>query len=162
MAPIKVNFSSSYFLSARDHALADHQIKFVVFHRRIKLFFNRRIETMNLVDEKHVALLQVGQLADQVAGNLDRRGRRSNASTAPISLRDDVCERGFAKSGRAGEQNVIERFLAIQRCFHIDAKVFLHLPLADVVRELGWDEQSIPTCCSSAGSAFRMLTTSAR
>jgi len=47
-------------LSACHNALANHQIKLVVLHRWVELFFNCRIESMYLVDEEHITLLQVG------------------------------------------------------------------------------------------------------
>ena len=61
----------TYLLCAGDYSLADHQIKLVILHGRIELFFNRWIEAMYLIDEQDVAFLKVRQLSDQVARNLD-------------------------------------------------------------------------------------------
>jgi hypothetical protein len=42
--------------------LADHEIELIILHRRIEDFLDRRIETMNFVDEEHVAFLEPGKL----------------------------------------------------------------------------------------------------
>jgi hypothetical protein len=48
-------------------------------------------------------------------------------------VRDDICQRGLPKSGRPGEQHVVESFSAVEGRFHIDPQVLFHLPLADIV-----------------------------
>jgi len=47
----KREFREIDFNRACGRPLANDQIKLEIFHRRIENFFNRRIETMNLVDE---------------------------------------------------------------------------------------------------------------
>ncbi len=73
VAPIKRKLRQLEFDRTRRGALADQQIQLVVLHRRVKFFFERRKQAMNLVDEEHVAFLQVGQQGGDVAGFFDRR-----------------------------------------------------------------------------------------
>ena len=51
---------------ARRRALADHQVELVVLHRRIEDLLHRRLQPVDLVDEQHVARLQVGQNGGKV------------------------------------------------------------------------------------------------
>src|ERR671938_715442 len=52
---------------ARRSALADHDVKLVVLHRRIQDLFNLRLEAMNLVNKEHFAFLQICQERRQIA-----------------------------------------------------------------------------------------------
>ena len=66
------------FDRTRSGALPDQQVKLVVLHRGIKLFFQCGQQAMNLIDEQHVAFLEVCQQGSDVAGFLDRwTGSRS-------------------------------------------------------------------------------------
>ena len=58
---------------ARRRPLADHDVELIVLHRRIEHFLHHRRQTMDLVDEQHVARLQVGEQGRQVAGPLEHR-----------------------------------------------------------------------------------------
>src|SRR2546423_9831586 len=58
---------------ARTRALPDQKIETEVFHRRIKFFFERGEQAMNLVDEEHVAFLQIRQQRRNIASLLNRR-----------------------------------------------------------------------------------------
>ena len=53
--------------AARRRAFADHQVERAVLHRRVEDFLDRGGEAVDLVDEQHVAVLEVGEQA--------RRGR---------------------------------------------------------------------------------------
>ena len=64
---------------ARGGALADHDVDLEVLHRRVQHFLDHRRQAVDLVDEQHVARLQVGQQRGEVAGALDHRARRSGA-----------------------------------------------------------------------------------
>src|SRR5512146_529478 len=66
---------------------------------------------MDLVDEQHVARLEVREDRRQVAGALKHRPG-SLAQVDAHLARDDVRERGFAKPWRPEEQHMIERFVA--------------------------------------------------
>ena len=89
---------------------------------------------MDFVDEEHVALLEVRQKPRQVAGLFDDRTTRALEAGAH-RLGDDVRQRGFPKAGRAGEQDVIERFAALFGGGDGDLDPFAHLGLATEVGE---------------------------
>ena len=57
----------------RGGTFADHDVELEVFHRRIQHFFDHGREAMDLVDEQHVARLQVGQQRREIAGPLEHR-----------------------------------------------------------------------------------------
>jgi hypothetical protein len=68
---------------------------------------------MDLVDEQHVARLEIRDDGDEVARLLQRRaGGRAHAGVHLV--RDDVRERGLAEAGRTEEQHVIERSLRLR------------------------------------------------
>ncbi len=101
-------------MELRRATLSDQEIELVVFHRRIELFFKRGQQTMNLVDEEHVAFLKVGQQGGDVAGFLDRRAGSGFEFGAHL-VGDDVGESGFAETRWPSQQHVIERFATMAR-----------------------------------------------
>ena len=93
-------------------ALVHDDVQLEILHRRVEVFLDGFLEAVDFIDEKHVALLQVGQQAGQVAGLLD--GRAAGAFEAGAhALGDDVGEGGFAQAGRAAEEEVVEGFAAL-------------------------------------------------
>ena len=62
-----------YLDRARRRPRADDEIELEILHRRIKDFLHGGIEAVDLVDEQHVARLQVGELRGKVAGLGDHR-----------------------------------------------------------------------------------------
>ncbi len=89
---------------------------------------------MDLVDEQHLAGLEVGHDRGQIAGAFDRGARRGAERRAHLA-RDHVCERGLAEAGRAVEQDVIERLVAIARRLDEHAQVVEYAILADELLE---------------------------
>ena len=89
---------------------------------------------MDLVDEQHVVLVQVGQQCGQVAGLLDHRSRRLAQVDAQF-VGDHVAERGLAQAGRAEDQHVVERFAALLRRLDVDRHLLAHRRLAEVFVE---------------------------
>ena len=96
---------------ARRRPLADDEVELVVLHRGIEDFLDRGIEPVDLVDEQHVALLEIGEQRREVAGLGDDRAGGGAEVDAELA-RDDLRERGLAEAGRADEQHVVERLLA--------------------------------------------------
>ena len=92
---------------ARRRPLADDQVELVVLHGRIEDFLDRRVEAVDLVDEEHVALLEVGELRGEVAGLGDHRAG-GGAEIDPELAGDDLGERGLAEARRADEEHVVE------------------------------------------------------
>ena len=87
---------------------------------------------MNLVDEKHVAVLQVGEDGGQIAGPLHDRSRGGLDVDLHL-VGDDVRQGGLAEAGRPAEQDVVDGVGALAGGLDEDAEVFLALRLPDVV-----------------------------
>ena len=85
---------------------------------------------MNLVDEEHVALLEVGEECREVAGLRDHRPRRGAEIHAEFA-RHDLRQGRLAQTGRADEEHVIERLVARPRRFDEYCEVLARLLLAD-------------------------------
>ena len=83
---------------------------------------------MDLVDEKHVARIEVGQQARQVARLVEHRPRR-DAQLRPHFVGDDVREGRLAQSRGAVQQDVVERVAAHERRLDEDMEVFDDLVL---------------------------------
>ena len=67
---------------------------------------------MDLVDEQHVALFEIGQQRRKVARLGDHRARGGAEADAQLA-RDDLRQRGLAEPRRADEQHMIERLAAL-------------------------------------------------
>ena len=93
---------------ARAGPLADDQVELKILHRRIEDLLDRRRQPVDLVDEQHVARLQVGQQRGEIAGALDDRPR-GGAEADPQLAGDDLRQRRLAEPGRPEEQHVVER-----------------------------------------------------
>ena len=117
---------------ARRRALADHDVQRVVLHRRIEHLLDRVRQAVDLVYEQHVALVEVGQYAGQIAGAL--YGRAGGDADVVSHLRgDDAGQRGLAQTGRAVEQYVIQRLMAGQRRLHVYRQAVLDLLLPEIL-----------------------------
>ena len=84
---------------------------------------------MDLVDEQHVARLEVREDGGQIARAFDGRAARRLDAGAKL-IGDDRRKRGLAQTGRAREQDVIGGFAAGLSGFDHDGERFLHLFLA--------------------------------
>ena len=90
---------------------------------------------MDLVDEQHIALLQVGQQGGKVAGLFNSRAA-GNADLHPHFVGDDARQRGLAQTRRAVEQDVIHGLAAPLGGFQINFQVLFDLVLSDVVLQM--------------------------
>ena len=88
-------------------ALADDEVELVILHGRIEDFLDRRVEAVDLVDEEHVALFEIGELRRQIArlGD-DRAGGR--AEIDPELAGDDLRQRRLAETRRPDEEHMVE------------------------------------------------------
>jgi hypothetical protein len=97
VAPMKVK-GDLHHVGARRRALADDDVELVVLERGVELFFEHRLHAVNLVEEEHLALAQVGEDGGQVA--LDLQGRAGGLLEADVELvGDDGGQRGLAQAG---------------------------------------------------------------
>ena len=70
------------------------------------------ITPVDLVDEEHVASLEVREQRREIARPLDRRPARDAQRRAHLA-RDHVRERGLAETGRTVEEQMVERLPAL-------------------------------------------------
>ena len=112
--------------------LADDDVEREVLHRRVEHLLDHAVEAVDLVDEEHVALFEVGEYRGQVAGPLDRRSAGRLELHSQL-VGDDLRERGLAEPRRTREQHVVERLVALPRCIDQDAEVVLDARLAQVL-----------------------------
>ena len=87
---------------------------------------------MDLVDEEHVALFEIGQERGEIAGLGDHRTRRGAKADTEL-LGHDLRQRGLAEAGRTDEQHVIQRLAALARRLDEDREILARLLLADEV-----------------------------
>lgn len=79
---------------ARRGAGVDDDIEPKVFHCRVKVFFDRGVETVDLIDEKNIAALEVGEDAGKISCFFDLWAR-SRVQGGAHGRRDDVGKSGF-------------------------------------------------------------------
>src|ERR1700682_6279126 len=94
---------------------------------------SKRAETVDLVDEEDVAVLQIGENRGQRPLLLERRAG-GGADVDPHLVGHDVGERRLAQSRRSRDQDVLDRLVAAARRADQDLEVRLDPFLAD---ELG-------------------------
>jgi hypothetical protein len=117
---------------SRARALADHDVGLEVLHRRVQMLFDHRAEPVDLIDEQHLALFEVGEDRDQVAGLFEHRPR-GRAHRDAHFVGDDVGERGLAEARRAVEQHVVEGFVSLTGGRDRHDQVLADARLTDVV-----------------------------
>ena len=113
-------------------ALADDDVEHIIFHGGIQHLFHRMVEAVDLVDEEHVALVEVGEDGGEVAPALDG-GAGRETDLHPQFGGDDVRQRGLAEAGRAVQQDVVERLPAHFGGGDVDGQILFDLFLPDVV-----------------------------
>src|SRR5690606_36949229 len=96
--------------------------------------FDRRVEPADLVDEKDVALLEIGEEGGEVAGLGDHRAGGGAEIDAELA-RDDLRERRLAEAGRADEEDMVERLGAVPCGLDEDGKIGARLRLAEEIGE---------------------------
>src|SRR5205085_7194882 len=109
-------------------------VDFEILDGRVEAFFYGGREAVDLVDEKHVVRLKLGEQARERALVLDGGARRGVEGDAHL-FRDDICERRLPEPGRTAEKNVIEGLFALSRRLDEDAQVVFVLVLSDVLVE---------------------------
>ena len=114
--------------------MPDHDVQLVVFERGVEDFLERRLQPVNLVDEKHLLVAEIGQDGSEVALDLQSRpGSLLKGHSQFVG--DDGGESGLAQPGRTVEQNMIQRFAAGSSRLDGDCQVFFDLGLTDEFRQ---------------------------
>ena len=91
--------------------LFEHDVDKEILHGTVKILFHRGIQTVDLVDEQHIAGFKGGEKSGEVAGFFDGGAAGTFQIGSPF-VGDDVCQCGFAQSRRTAEQNVIQCLIA--------------------------------------------------
>ena len=115
-------------------ALADDEVELEVLHGGVEDFLDGGLEAVDLIDEQHVAGLQVGQDGGEVSGALDD-GARGGAEADAELAGDDLGEGGLAEAGGAVEEDVVESLATGAGGLDEDAEVFAGGALADELVE---------------------------
>ncbi len=135
VAPTSVKGGRSIRKRARRRPLADHEVELEILHRRIEHFLDRRLQAVDLVDEQHIARLQIGQDGGQVAGLLnDRAG--GCAETHAEFAGHDLGKGCLAEARWPVQQHMVQSFAAGTGRFDEDGEV---LPAAFLADEVGQD-----------------------
>ena len=127
---------------ARRRPFADDDVELAVFHRRIEDLLHHRRQAMDLVDEQHVAVVEIGQLRGQVALPFQHRPRGAFQGDRHL-IGDDVRQRGLAETGRPEDQRVVEGVAAAPRRFDEDRHLLLRRLLADERVEPRWPQRPV-------------------
>ena len=114
VAPTRVNSGQVQPDGTGRRALADQDVELEVLHGRVEDLLDRPVQAVDLVDEEHVAVLQVGEERGQVAGPDQDRARGDAQPDAHLGGHD-AGQRGLAQAGRPGEQQVVDRLAPLPR-----------------------------------------------
>ena len=101
-------------------------------------------QSMNLIDEEHIMILQIGQQRGKIALTLNR-GCRGLAKVRPHLVRYDAGERRLSKPWRTVEKNVIKRFPARQCGLNKLGQIILYFVLPNVLAETARAQTVLPT-----------------
>src|SRR5262249_44260612 len=114
--------------------LPDDEIELKIFHRRIEHLLHRGAQAMDLIDEEHVALFQIGEKRCKITGFCNNRPRGRTEPDTELT-RHDLRQRSLAKSRRTDKQDVIERLAPFSRGLDEDAEISARLLLPDEFRQ---------------------------
>ena len=100
---------------------------------------------MNLVDEQHIALVEIRQQAGKISSLL-YDWAAGNLHVAAHLAGENAGERGLAEARRAAEQNMVERLAALLGCLDRDAEPLLDLELTGEIGEHTRPQRSLEAC----------------
>src|SRR5258708_39913432 len=119
-------------MSARARASADQNVHPEVLERRIEDFLDVRQQPVNFVDEKYLALPNVGKYSGEIELLLQDRARSLFEADAQLGC-DDSRERCLPQAGRPVQQHVVHRLSALLGGFDGDGQVLLELGLTGAI-----------------------------
>ena len=119
---------------ARRRALPHHDVEGEVLERRVEHLLHHAVQTVDLVDEQDVALLEIREDGSEVARALDGGPARGLDVGAQL-VGHHRGERGLAKPRRPREQDVVHHIAARLGRFDEDGERLLDLRLTQVVAE---------------------------
>ena len=130
VAPTNVNGCDLQRNRRCPRAFADDDVDAEVLHRQVEHLLGGPGDAVNLVDEQHVMLDEVGQHRRQVAGAFQRRPGR-HPQRRPEFGGDDHRQRRLAQPRRAGQQDVIRCAAAVFGALDDQLQLLAHPRLAD-------------------------------
>ena len=130
-------------------AFAEDDVDRIVLHRRVKDLLVGSVETMDLVDKKNIALIEVGKHRDQIARLFDRR-TGGNAHIDAHLVGNDRSQRCLSQSRRAVQEHMIKRLIADLGGVDKDPEIFLCFLLADILRDRTRAQGSLPAVLRQA------------
>ncbi len=130
VAPTSVNGGRRETDRRRRRTLADDDVELEVLHRRVEDLLDDARQSVDLVDEQHVAVAELGEDRGQVAGTFERRTGGDVHVHAHLDG-DDAGQAGLAEPGRAGQQQVVGRLAAHLGCLEHDREMLFQLALTD-------------------------------
>ena len=89
---------------------------------------------MNFIDKQNIACIEIGGNGGKIARALDGRTARHTDVVAHFGG-NDAGKRGFTKTGRTIEQNMIQRLTHGSGGLHVYAQAFLYFGLPKIFRK---------------------------
>ena len=114
-----------------------------VFHRRVQDFFDISIQSMDLIDEKYIVVLQCRQDGSQLPRTPDGRTARHLKLRSQL-IGDDLRHGGLAESRRSIEQHMIQRLFARLRCLDVHLEILLEGFLSDIIVQMLRAKRRLP------------------
>jgi len=142
---------------ARARPLSDHEVELEVLHGRVEDLFHGGAQTMDLVDEEHVAGLEVREQCRQIAGALDH-GATGGAELRAHLVGDDARESSLAEAGRAVEKQVINGLPAAARRFEEHGQVLTQPRLPHELGQRAGPQALLDAALVGEGSRRERLT----
>ena len=121
-------------MGPRARPLADDDVQLEVLHRRIEDLFDIGLKPVNLVHEKHIGRIEVGEDRRQIALDLNQRAG-SRAKTGGHLVGNHRRQRGLSETGGTVEQDMIERLAPLAGRSDRNFEVFLDSRLPDIFVE---------------------------
>ncbi len=118
----------------RARTLADDDVEAEVLHRGIQALLDDTREAVHLVDEQHVAVVEVREDGGEVARPLERGPARRRDARAHLG-RDDAGQARLAEAGRTREQHVVDGLAPPLGGGEHDVEVLAQAGLADELVE---------------------------
>ncbi len=126
----------------RRGSLPDDDVELEVFHRRVEDLLDRPGQTVDLVDEQHVAVVEVGEDGGEVAGPLQRGPARDPQADVHLGG-DDARQRGLPQPRWPGEEQMVDGLPATACRGQEDLEVLLEAGLADELVESAGSERDL-------------------
>ena len=127
------------------HAAIDGEVDAEVLHGGVDKLLDDGGQSVDFVDEEDVAGLEVGEDAHEV-GRPDQCRAGGGFEVGVHFVGDDVGDGGFAQSGRAVQQDVLDGLLSLFGGGQGDMDFFAEPFLADALVERRWSQGQVVVC----------------